>query len=79
MENISLPGQIKLLLKALNLNQTGLASKLGLSQGVISEFASGAREPSKEFLIGLPKLGVSLDWFLLDKGEMFLQNAPQRD
>jgi len=78
MENISLSGQIKLLLKALDLTQTGLASKLGLSQGVISEFASGAREPSKEFLIGLPKLGVSLDWFLTGEGEMLLIPLPAK-
>jgi len=78
MENISLSGQIKLVLKALDLTQTGLASKLGLSQGVISEFTSGAREPSKEFLIGLPKLGVSLDWFLTGAGEMFLVPLPAK-
>jgi SOS-response transcriptional repressor LexA len=58
-------------LKALDLTQTGLAAKLGLSQGVISEFASGSRDPSKEFLLGLPKIGVSVDWFLTGKGEMF--------
>jgi len=62
----------------LDLTQTGLASKLGLSQGVISEFTSGAREPSKEFLIGLPKLGVSLDWFLTGAGEMFLVPLPAK-
>jgi transcriptional regulator with XRE-family HTH domain len=78
MENFSLSGQIKLVLKALNLTQTSLASKLGLSQGVISEFASGAREPSKEFLIGLPKLGVSLDWFLSGEGEMLLAPLPAK-
>jgi len=76
MENFTLSGQIKLVLKALNLTQTGLASKLGLSQGVISEFTSGAREPSKEFLVGLPKLGISLDWFLTGEGEMHLVPLP---
>jgi transcriptional regulator with XRE-family HTH domain len=76
MENISLSGQIKLVLKSLNLTQTGLATRLGLSQGVISEFTSGSREPSKEFLIGLPKLGISLDWFLTGEGEMLLAPLP---
>jgi SOS-response transcriptional repressor LexA len=71
VENIDFSGQIKLLMKGLGLNQTSLAIKLGLSQGVISEFASGAREPSKEFLLGLPRIGVSLDWFLTGEGEMF--------
>ena len=74
MRNIDFSDKIKKILKILALNQTGLAAKLGLSQGVISEFASGAREPSKEFLFGLSKLGISLDWFLTDEGEMFLSS-----
>jgi SOS-response transcriptional repressor LexA len=78
METIAATDQIKLLLKALNLTQTGLATKLGLSQGVISEFSSGAREPSKDFLLGLPKLGISLDWFLTGEGEMFLSSNPAK-
>jgi len=76
MGEFSLSGQIKLVLKTLNLTQTGLATKLGLSQGVISEFTSGSREPSKEFLLGLPKLGISLDWFLTGEGEMLLPSMP---
>jgi len=78
MGNFSLSGQIKLVLKSLNLTQTGLATKLGLSQGVISEFTSGSREPSKEFLLGLPKLGISLDWFLTGEGEMLLSPMPAK-
>lgn len=65
-------------MKALGLNQTSLAAKLGLSQGVISEFASGSREPSKEFLMGLPKLGISLDWFLTGEGEMLIAKNDRR-
>jgi phage repressor protein C with HTH and peptisase S24 domain len=68
------PKQVSLILRALNLNQSALASKLDVSQGIISEFASGTREPSKEFLFGISKLGISLDWFLTGKGEMFLPN-----
>ena len=44
---------------------------MGVSKGIISEFASGAREPSKDFLFGISKLGISIDWFLTEKGEMF--------
>ncbi|MDR2797356.1 MAG: helix-turn-helix domain-containing protein [Treponema sp.] len=44
-------------MKVLKINQVGLASKLGVSQGIISEFVSGAREPSKEFILGIYKLG----------------------
>jgi len=72
MEKLNQSDQIKLVLKALNLTQTGLADKLCLSQSVISEFASGSREPSKEFLLGLPKMGISLDWFLFGLGDMYL-------
>jgi SOS-response transcriptional repressor LexA len=61
------------ILKTLSVNQSALATKLGVSRGIISEFASGAREPSKEFLFGISKLGISLDWFLTGKGEMFLE------
>ncbi|MDR2729421.1 MAG: helix-turn-helix domain-containing protein [Treponema sp.] len=61
------------ILKTLSINQSALALKLGVSRGIISEFASGAREPSKEFLFGLSKIGISLDWFLTGEGEMLLQ------
>ena len=63
---------INKILEALSINQSGLALKLGVSRGIVSEFANGAREPSKEFLFGLSKLGISLDWFLTGEGEMFL-------
>mgnify|MGYP000972461410 CR=1 FL=1 len=68
------PKRINAILTALNINQTGLAKELGVSRGIVSEFASGAREPSKEFMFGLSKLGISLDWFLTGDGPMFLQS-----
>jgi len=67
--------KINKILAALSINQSALASKLGVSRGIVSEFTSGAREPSKEFLFGLSKLGISLDWFLTGEGEMFLKNT----
>jgi transcriptional regulator with XRE-family HTH domain len=65
------PKQINLILEALSINQTAFATKLGVSRGIISEFASGAREPSKDFLLGLSNIGISLDWFLTGKGSMY--------
>jgi SOS-response transcriptional repressor LexA len=65
------PKRIEEILQSMGINQTGLAKKLNVSRGIISEFASGAREPSKEFLFGLSKLGISIDWFLTGKGEMY--------
>lgn len=68
---------IEKILDYLNINQTELARILGVSRGIISEFSSGAREPSKDFLFAISKkLGVSIDWFLTGEGEMFL---PGRD
>jgi len=73
-ETSNFPKHIKTILQALDLTQVGLATKLGLSQGVISEFSSGTREPSKDFLLALSKIDISLDWFLTGKGEMFLSS-----
>ncbi|MCL2765969.1 MAG: helix-turn-helix domain-containing protein [Treponema sp.] len=72
-EKSDFPKRIKMILKALELTQSGLASKMGVSQGIISEFSSGTREPSKEFIFGLSNMEISLDWFLTGEGEMFLQ------
>ncbi|MDR0572776.1 MAG: helix-turn-helix transcriptional regulator [Tannerella sp.] len=69
MVDFDFSGRIKAILKDLGLNQTAFASKMNLSQGVVSEFASGARLPSKEFIFGLSKLGISLDWFLTGVGD----------
>jgi phage repressor protein C with HTH and peptisase S24 domain len=55
----------------LGFNQTDLAKSLNVSRGVISEFSAGAREPSKEFLLGISNLGVSTDWFLTGEGSPF--------
>lgn len=66
------PKRIEQLLSALSMNQTAFAKALGVSRGIISEFSSGAREPSKDFLFGISKLGVSLDWFLTGEGPMFI-------
>ena len=74
---MNFPKRIEEILAALNTNQTGLASKLGVSRGIISEFASGAREPSKDFLFGISKLGFSIDWFLSGEGQMW--SSPSRE
>jgi hypothetical protein len=67
--------RVKDILANLKIKQSGLAKMLGLSQSVISEFANGTRSPSKEFIIGLPGIGISTDWFLTGKGSMFLPKA----
>ena len=70
--------RVKFIIDTLGINQSKLAEKMGVSKGIISEFASGAREPSKDFLFGISKLGISIDWFLSGKGEMFISdNIPK--
>ena len=69
--------RVKHVMRELQLNQVGLADKVGLSRSVISEFASGAREPSKEFIFALTKLNVSIDWFVTGVGDMFLSNSSE--
>jgi len=66
------PNRIVLIMKTLGLNQAGFAKLLGVSRGIVSEFTNGSREPSKDFLFAISKLGVSLDWFLTGRGSMFL-------
>lgn len=58
------------ILRFLNTNQRGLAERLGVSRGIVSEFASGRREPSKDFMIGISKLGISIDWFITGNGPL---------
>lgn len=73
------PNKIDLIMKTLGVNQAGLANRLGVSKGIISEFAGGSREPSKDFLFGISKLGISLDWFLTGHGEMFVKPTSEPD
>jgi phage repressor protein C with HTH and peptisase S24 domain len=67
------PKQLEILMERLEVNQTGLAKLLGVSRGIISEFSNGSREPSKDFIFGISKLGISTDWFLTGNGEVFRQ------
>ena len=73
------PNRIDLIMKTLKVNQAGFAKLLGVSKGIISEFAGGSREPSKDFLFGISKLGISLDWFLTGNGEMFIKTDTVSD
>lgn len=65
--------KIKEIRRILQLNQTEFAERLGVSRSIVSEFENDTREPSKEFIIALSKLGISLDWFLTGNGNIFIE------
>lgn len=60
-------------------NQSELASNMGISRSVISEFEGGTRQPSREFIVALPNIGVSVDWFLSGVGQMFHSETFETD
>lgn len=68
--------KIKEIRRIMQLNQTEFAEKLGVSRSIVSEFENNTREPSKEFMIALSKLGISLDWFLTGQGIPFIISSP---
>lgn len=71
---MSFSNKIKEIRRMLKLNQTELADKLGVSRSIVSEFENDSREPSKEFIIALSKIGISVDWFLTGEGSPFTKN-----
>lgn len=57
----------------LNLSAQKLADKLGSTQVSISNYETGKRKPSYEFLEALHKVyNVNLNWFVSGQGEMFI-------
>lgn len=67
---------LKKLREELNLSAQKLADKLGVSQGSITQYELGKREPNYNFILQLNiKLNVNLNWFCTGEGEMF--NAQQ--
>jgi SOS-response transcriptional repressor LexA len=70
--------RIKIILEELEMTQLELAQKMDFSQGIISEFTSGTRNPSKEFILGLSKFGVSIDWFLSGVDPIFLPGSDKK-
>lgn len=66
----------------LRMSAQQLADKLGVSQGSISQYEAGKREPNYRFISQLNAiLNVNLNWFVSGQGEMFnaAQNEPPED
>jgi transcriptional regulator with XRE-family HTH domain len=54
-------------------NKSKLAEKLGVKPSTIGKTAKGDTAPSSKLLVPIgEKLGISIDWLLFNKGEMFL-------
>jgi len=52
------------------MNKSEFATLTKLQRSSLSEFESGNREPSKEFIKTLSEIGISIDWFLSGTGSM---------
>jgi SOS-response transcriptional repressor LexA len=50
------------------MNQKELALLLNTARTALSESENGSREPSKDFILALSSIGVSIDWFLTGRG-----------
>jgi len=55
------------------MNQTEFATFTNSVRSAISEFESGNREPTREFIKILSDKGISADWFLSGTGQMLKQ------
>ena len=63
----------------IGINQAELARRLKLSPGYISEITRGNKRAGVDFLVGVRReLGVSVDWLISGKGEMFCRAEDQR-
>lgn len=64
----------------LGMSAQKMADSLGVTQMSISNYETGKRKPSFEFMEALYNTyNVNLNWFVSGKGEMFItsQSAPQ--
>lgn len=64
--------RIKELRKVLNLNQTEFGSKIGVKQGSVAGYESGARIPIDAVITSICReFGVNEQWLRTGEGEMF--------
>lgn len=72
--------RIKLLRKALELNQTDFGARIGVKQGTVSAYESGARVPLDSVVVSICReFGVSESWLRSGEGEMFLQLSREEE
>ena len=72
--------RIKLLRKALELNQTDFGARIGVKQGTVAAYESGARVPLDSVVVSICReFGVSESWLRSGEGEMFLQFSREEE
>lgn len=66
--------RIKKLRKVLELNQTDFGNKIGIRQGSVAAYESGARTPIDAVIVSICReFNVNEDWLRTGDGEMFLK------
>lgn len=72
--------RIKLLRKALELNQTDFGARIGVKQGTVAAYESGARVPLDSVVVSICReFGVSESWLRSGEGEMFQQLSREEE
>ena len=72
--------RIKLLRKALELNQTDFGARIGVKQGTVAAYESGASVPLDSVVVSICReFGVSESWLRSGEGEMFLQLSREEE
>lgn len=72
--------RIKLLRKALELNQTDFGARIGVKQGTVAAYESGARVPLDSVVVSICReFGVSESWLRSGEGDMFLQLSREEE
>ena len=70
MEKAGYSERIKEVRTHFGMNKTAFASHTNILRSALSEFESGKREPTREFIETLSNMGISIDWFLSGTGAM---------
>ena len=79
-KEVGLNERIKLLRKALELNQTDFGARIGVKQGTVAAYESGARVPLDSVIVSICReFGVSESWLRSGDGEMFLQLSREEE
>lgn len=72
--------RIKVVRKALGLNQTDFGSKIGVKQGTVAAYESGARIPLDTVIVSICReFNVSERWLRTGEGEMFVQLSREEE